>query len=556
MSLPGGESEPGSPTAAEAGTGLGRATAFMAVGTLLSRVTGLLRLLVAAYALGGNSLSDAFNLANNTPNLVHDLVLGGVLSATFVPQFVHRLASRPRREAEESISAVVSLSSVVLFGATVVFLLAAPYIIDLYSIGAHSAGIAAERDVATDLLRLFAIQLVGYGTISLMGAVLNTVRRFVLVAFVGVLNNVIAIAVLVEFARVVGRHPTLAQVQHDHGAILLLGLGTSAGVVVQAVALLPATLRSGLHLRFVWRPGDPAIREIRSLSSWTFGFVVANQITVFVVLALAVHLGPARVTDYTYAYQFFQLPFGMIAVSVMSAVIPELSYRWSRRDLPEMAHQFGLGMRRMMAGILPATAGYLLLSGPLISLLLRHRDFGSANAHETAVLLTWMAVGLPGYCAYLLCISALQAMRDTRTAFFLYLYENVATILLAVLLTEHVGVAGLSLSLSLAYSSAAIAALFVVRSRMGSLGGRPLARFLLRSFVLTLLMAAAVAAVAAAVSSSSDLGPLLEVVAGVLAGVITYGAAAGLAATISGWQTARKRPGAKKGAHGYHPSRH
>lgn len=558
MSLPGGDGEPESPSAGfEDGPGLGRVTALMAGGTLLSRLTGLLRLLVAAYALGGNQLSDAFNLANNTPNIVHDLVLGGVLSATFVPQFVHRLASRSRREAEQSISAVVSLSGVVLFAATVVFLLVAPLVIDLYSVGAHTPGLAAEREVATDLLRLFAIQLLGYGAISLMGAVLNTVRRFVLVAYVAVLNNIVAIAVLLEFAHVVGRHPTLAHVQQDHGVLLLLGLGTSAGVLLQALALLPATMRSGLQLRFVWSPRDPAIREILSLSSWTFGFVLANQVAVFVVLAIAVGLGHASVTDYTYAYQFFQLPFGMIAVSVMSTVIPELAYRFSVHDLPEMAHQFGLGLRRMMAGILPSTAGYLLLAGPLIALLLRHGVFGSGNAQQTGQLLALLAVGLPGYSVYLLCISALQAMRDTRSAFFLYLFENSVNVVLAVILTRHLGARGLSLSLSIAYSVAAVAALVVVRARMGGLGGRHVARFIARSLALSLTMAAAVAVVTAATSSSSDTGLLFEVVTGVLAGVVTYGAAAGLAGTVSGWQTAQKRrPGVRREAHGHDPSRH
>ncbi|EQD46182.1 integral membrane protein MviN, partial [mine drainage metagenome] len=159
-------------------------------------------------------------------------------------------------------------------------------------------------------------------------------------------NNVVAIAVLLEFARVVGHHPSLARVQHDHGVLLLLGLGTSAGVIVQGLALVPATIRSGLNLRFVWRPGDPAVKEILSLSGWTVGFVIANQVAVFVVLAVAVGLGASQVTDYSYAFQFFQLPFGIIAVSVMSAVIPELSYRFSTNNLPEMAHQFGIGIQR------------------------------------------------------------------------------------------------------------------------------------------------------------------------------------------------------------------
>jgi putative peptidoglycan lipid II flippase len=539
------------------GSGLGRPTALMAGGTLLSRVTGLLRLFVAAYALGGNHLSDAFNLANNTPNIVHDLVLGGVLSATFVPQFVNRLATRPRDEAVESISAVVTLSSAVLLVATVVFLIAAPWVIGLYSLAAHGAALVAERSVATDLLRLFAIQLLAYGAISLMGAVLNTVRRFVLVAYVAVLNNVVAIAVLVEFSRVVGGKPSLASVQHDHGLLLLLGIGTSAGVLVQGIALVPAVMRSDLKLRFVWRPRDSAIREILSLSGWTFGFVLANQAAVFVVLAIALGLGASRVTEYTYAFQFFQLPYGMIGVSIMSTVIPELAYRHSTNDLAEMEHQFGLGLRRMMAGILPAAAGYLLLAGPLVALLLRHGAFSSASSSETGQLLALLAVGLPGYCVYLLCISALQAMRDTRTAFFLYLFENGANIILALVLTHQIGAGGLSLSLSIAYSAAAVAALLVVRSRMGGLGGRAVRRYIARCILLTLVMTATVAIVTTAVGSSNGSGLVLRVAAGTGTGLVTYGLGAGLAGTVSGWQTARRRRvAAGRGINGFDPGSH
>jgi putative peptidoglycan lipid II flippase len=384
-----------------------------------------------------------------------------------------------------------------------------------------------------------------------MGAVLNTVRRFVLVAYVPVLNNIVAIAVLWEFAVTVGRHPSLAAVQHDRSMLLLLGLGTTAGVIVQAAALVPAFLRSGLRLRPVWNPHDAAIREIVSLSTWTFGFVVANQVAVFVVLTIAVGLGAARVTEYSYAYQFFQLPFGMIAVSVMSTVVPELAYRYSTGDRPEMARQFGLGLRRMMAGILPSTVGYLLMAGPLIALLLQHRAFNAANAQSTAQLLALLAVGLPGYCTYLLCISALQSMRDTRSAFFLYLFENGLNIVLAVVLTRVIGARGLSLSLSIAYSLAAIAALVVVRRRMGSLGGRQVGRYLNRVLVMTLAMAIVVAFVTVAVGSSSGPGLVARVVCGLGAGVATYGLAAGLAGTVSGWQTARRRRGAaRRGSHG------
>jgi putative peptidoglycan lipid II flippase len=543
--------------------GLGRATALMAGGTLLSRVTGLFRLLVAAYALGGNRLSDAFNLANNTPNIVHDLVLGGVLAATFVPQFVDRLSRRREDEALESISAVVTLSAVLLVVATLLFVLLAPYLIDLYALGSAGRGLAAEKAVATDLLRLFAFQLLGYGAISLMTAVLNTVRRFALAAYVPVINNLVAIAVLLEFASLVAHRPSIGTVQHDHHLVLLLGLGTTLGVIVQAIALLPATLRCGLRLRPVWRPRDPAVREILSLSSWTFGFVVANQVALFVVLALAVHLGHASVTAYTYAFQFFQLPYGMIAVSVMSAVTPELAHRFSLGDRPELARQFGIGLRRMCAGIFPSAVGYLLLAGPLIALLLRHGAYTSADAILTGRMLALLAVGLPGYCTYLLCIRALQAMRDTRTAFFLYLLENGLNVALAFLLTPVVHAEGLSLSLAVAYSVSACAALLVVRRKMGGLGGgKVVGRYLARSAWLSVLMGLVVAAVTAGIGSASGVGLFLRVVAGVVAGVAVYGAGAAfaggaLAVDGRGWQTARtSRRAAGRGTHGRDPSRH
>lgn len=531
------------------GMGIGRATAVMMGGTLLSRVTGLLRLVVAAYALGIGKLSDAFNLANNTPNIVHDLVLGGILSATFVPLFVDRLARRSEGEATDSISAVVSLSAVVLVVATVLFVLFAPFIIDLYSLGTNSPHIGIERSLATELLRMFALQLLAYGAISLMTAVLNAVRRFSLPAYVPVINNVIAIAVLLEFA-VVARHPSLVSVAHDSGLVLLLGLGTTAGVVAQAIALVPSTLRSGLRIRFRWDPHDDAVHEIARLSGWTLGFVVANQIALFVSLALAVHIDPkgGAVTAYTYAFTFFQLPFGMIAVSVMSAVTPELAHRWTTRDLPGMARQFGLGLRRMMAGIWPATAGYLVLAGPVMKLLLQHREANAAGVHLTGSMLALLAVGLPGYCTYLLAITALQAMRDTRSAFFLYLLENGLNIVLLFVLTHAIGPQGLALSLSIAYSAAALAALVVVRHKVGGLGGAITRRYVARSFALALVMAVCVAVVSTAVGSSSGVGLLERVVVGVAVGVAVYGGGAALAGVSRGWQTAdgRQRAAGKR----------
>jgi len=523
----------------------------------VSRVTGLLRILVAIYALGYSSLSDSFNLANNTPNIVHDLVLGGILTATFVPVFVSHLATRPEHEAVESISAVLTLATCVLLGATVVFFLGAPYIIDLYTTGSHGAEIVTERQVATYLLRLFSPQLLAYGAISLMTAVLNTARRFSAPAFTPILNNVVAIGILLAFAAV-GHTHSLSQVHHDRHLLLLLGIGTTLGVVVQAVALVPSVMSCGLRIRPRWRPDDPAVREIARLSGWTFGFVVANQAAVFVVSAVAVSIGAATLTAYTYASTFFQLPFGIVAVSVMTTIAPVLASRFTRGDTAGFAEQFGLGLRRTLAGVIPAVVGYLLLARPAISLI--SLGAGSAHhssgAHLTATMLELLALGLPGFCVYLLAILAFQSMRDTRTPFFLYLLENGLNIVLAFALRSVLGGRGLALSLAIAYSVAAVAALLVLRARVGGLGGFVVARYVARTVICSLVMAFVVAVVLAGVGSDQGFGLLERVVAAVIAGVAAYAVAAGLAGTLVGWQTSKRRHSdAGEGAHGRDKSR-
>jgi putative peptidoglycan lipid II flippase len=170
-------------------------------------------------------------------------------------------------------------------------------------------------------------------------------------------------------------------------------------------------------------------------------------------------------------------------------------------------------------------------------LLLAHFHGSTSGAHRTATQLALLAIGLPGYCAYLLAIRALQSMRDTRTAFILYLVENGLNVALAFLLTSALGAPGLALSLSIAYTVAAVGALVIVRRRMGSLGGRSMIRYVSRSFLLSVLMGVIVALVATIVGSSGGLGLAERVGVSVVVGVVVYGGGAVLAATAAGWQT-------------------
>ncbi len=517
---------------------LARASVGTAAGTLVSRATGLARLVVAAYALGGGSLADAFNLANNTPNMVHDLVIGGVLAATFVPVFIDRLATRPEAEARESMSAVVSLAAVVLVVTTVLFVLAAPLIIDLYSFGNPRP---EERAAAVILLRFFAPQLAFYGAVSLMSAVLATRDRFAVVGFAPVLNNVISLAVLATFAVLANSHAvTSGAILHDTGLLSFLGIGTTLGVAIQALALIPSMRRAGVSLRFVWRPHDPAVRAILALSGWTFGFVVLNQVAVFVVLALQFRLGVGNVTAYTYAYTFFQLPFGVVAVSVINVASPGLARAHALGRLEVMGRRFGSAIRQTLALVLPATVGYLVLARPVVSLVLQHGAESEQAAHTTASVLALFALGLPGFCVYFVAIRAFQAMQDTRTAFVLYALENGVNVLLAFLLYHPLGVRGLALAYSAAYSLGALVALAILRERLGTIGGRALVTSSARSLLLSVAMAFIIAFLSALFGSGSGVGGWARLIGEVLVGGLVYLGGAGLAGSLASWQTSRR----------------
>ena len=520
-----------------------RATAVMAVGTTLSRATGVVRIFALAYALGAFELADSYNLANTMPNIIHDVVLGGILSATFVPVFVHRLSTRADDEAWDAVSAVVSVTMIVIAVASILFVIAVPFVVDATTALNHTAHAAQSRTVAKDLLYLFVPQLTCYGFISLGTALLNARRRFGAPMFAPIANNVVLIVVLIIFGTTV-RHATLTGVAQHRGQLLLLGLGTTAGVVAQAALMVPSLRRAGLRLE--WRPDfrHEAVHTILRLSGWTFGLVAANQVALIVVLALSEKVGAGAVSAYTYAYTFFQLPYGVVAVSIMSATAPELTARWAQGDLVAFRRRMSTGLRAMLAIIIPAAAGLLILARPLVALVLGHGAASSFNATaSTAQALAMLSLGLPGFCVFLYAVRVLQSVQDLRSAFWLYAFENGVNIVLAVLLAGHFGVRGIAVSISAAYTIAAVVALGYVRTRVQGLGGDILGRPLGHVVLATGALVVAAVLGSNVSGSESTLVLLARVALGFIAGGLAYVLAAGGLAELA----ARRRRAASGG---------
>lgn len=507
------------------GASLLRSSAAVSVGTALSRATGLVRTLVLAWVLGGvavatatGSLADAYNLANTAPNVVYDLILGGVLSATLVPVLV-RYVERGDRDAVTAVSTVVT---VVLTAMTAASMLAAPLIVRAYTWGLDPVEQAAQESVAVPLLRLFLPQVLFYGLTALGTALLNAHRRFALAAFAPVLNNVVVIAVLLAFWRLAGTDPTIEQVRDDPVLLWLLGLGTTAGIVAMAVVLWPGLRAAGVAIgwNLDWR--HPAVNRIARLSGWTLGYVITSQIGFVVLLGLANGTGDGAVTAWSYAYLFFQLPYGLFAVAIMTTFLPELASASSRDDLADFRERFVQGLRLILLVVLPSTVLFVVLALPMVQVLFERGSWGGASTALTADALATFAAGLPGFAAYMYVMRGMYARQDTATPFWLNLVRTAGNLALAVPMTAAWGLTGTVASFSVSYTVGAVAALAVVRSSVGGLdAGRAVGSFA-RSVVAAAVMAVVALAVREALPADTSVARLVQLAVAGLAGALAY----------------------------------
>ena len=479
----------------DGGQSMGRATSVLAAGTFTSRLTGFARVLVIGYVLGVGVLSDAFNYANGVPNIIYDLLLGGILSATLIPVFVEQLNEDDPHEASRSISAILTTICVALVVVSAGLYLAAPLVIHFYLLlSPHSTG-GPEKGLATRLLRDFSPQVFFLGATVASTALLNARRRFTAAAVSPVVNNLVAIAALLatKFAadhvlsqKDLSPTATLDQFSRDGRAVLILGVGTTIGYLVQLLVQMPSMHRLGLRLRPVWSPRHPAVRRVAGLSSWLIGVVLANQIALALVMILAGRTS-GGVTAYQFGYQFFQLPYALIAVSVASAIMPDLSERWSSRNRVAFERQFVTGLRVSLAVLIPVALIYMAVAQPFIQLAIHHGAVGASGAHLVTTTLVFFLIGLPGFSAFFLLMRAFQAMQDARTMFRVYVVENLLTVIAAPILVLTVGIPGLAIAWVGPYTIASVYAVVLLRRRVGSLGGwltiRALFRILLASVV-------------------------------------------------------------------------
>ncbi len=500
MSEPTGPNDPSEPDPDRESRSILSSSAVMAAGTVVSRASGFVRGALLAAALGAYLHADVFNIANTVPNMLYILLAGGVVNAVLVPQLVRAMKNDPDG-GDAYTNRIMTLAGLFLLVVTALMVVAAPLLMRLFLAPKYfTPELSEQLESVVDFARYCLPQVFFYGMFVLVGQVLNARGRFGPMMWAPIANNVIAVAVLVTYLLVFGPAEDLFG-GYSAEQELLLGLGSTLGIVVQFLVLLPYLKKAGFTYRPRFDFRGAGLGHTLRLGVWTVLFVVVNQVAYTVVVRLASSGSASQMsggdpgTGYTIYSQSFLLvmvPHSVITVSLATAILPRLSAHAADGDLAGVGRSLASTLRTSLALIIPFA---LLL--PLVSRDLANIVYGWLAASEAyvdyAAPLALFGIGIVFFTVHFLVLRGFYSLERTRTVFWVQCVIAATNIALAVVLTRAVAAENVASGLVLAYIGAyavgATLSYAMLARLLGGLQTGTLMRFLGR-----LLLAAGVAA--------------------------------------------------------------
>jgi len=450
-----------------------RASGIMAIGTILSRITGFARALLAVAVLGTALLADTFNVANTMPNILYNLLVGGALTAIFVPQLVRSFEDQDGGHGFASrLVTTISLILLVLVAVGVVF---APALVRLYAPEFSTPGFETEQEIAVAFTRYCLPQIFFLGLFTMLGQVANARGSFAPLMWAPIANNLV---VIVVFAAVLITERSLALGTITDLQVQILGWGTTLGVVVQALILIPVVKRSGIHIRPMFGLGG--LGKSFGLAGWTLIYVLISQlgylVTVNVATSAAVRSAQAGITTgvgftpFTSAYYIMLLPYSIVTISIVTALLPHLSRLAIAKNVEEVRKQL-IRAIRMVGVVTVPSAVALLLFGPLMTQSL-YLGISLEDARYIGFVLSALSIGLVAFSINLILIRGFNAFEDTKTQVLSILIINIISVALSYVFLETLDSYWVTVGLGLAFSVSYIVGLFITISLLKKHIGR------------------------------------------------------------------------------------
>ena len=447
-----------------------RATSSMAIATLISRITGFLRNVLITATLGA-AVASAFNTANTLPNLITEIVLGAVLTSLVVPVLVRAEKEDPDR-GEAFVRRLFTLAITVLGAITLLSLLTAPWITRLML---PESGQVNEVQ-ATSFAFLLLPQIVFYGLFALFQAVLNTKGIFAPGAWAPVANNIISIGVLLLYWTVPGSLNPAAPSPITDIHVVLLGLGTTAGVVIQCLILVPYLRRAKVNLKPLWGV-DARLKQFGGMAAAIIVYVAISQLGYVITTRIGALADAQAPIIYQQAWLLIQVPYGVIGVTLLTAIMPRLSRNAADGDDKGVVRDLTVATKLTFIALIPIVVFFTAFGTPIAQGLFQYGLFGE----ESAVLLGWTlsfsAFTLIPYALVLLHLRVFYAREEAWTPTFIIAGITATKIALSLLAPviaarPETVVILLGAANGFGFITGAIIGVFLLRRKLGSLRAR------------------------------------------------------------------------------------
>jgi len=491
-----------------------RSSSFMGLGTIISRATGLIRNLLLVAALGTGLLGDAFNVANTTPNIIYNLLIGGALSAVFVPLIVQSF--RQEDGGSAYISRLLSLIASALLFITIAAMLLAPLLISLYA----PTFSGRSRDVTLAFALYCLPQILFYGLYGILGQIANAKEKFGPMMWAPIANNLLVIALFSYFISVTDE---ISLETISDSQIALLGLGSTVGIALQALILIPTLKKSGLKLSFRrdWR--GVGLDKAMRLASWAFIFVLISQIGFLITVNLATRAAVLAqeqgidygvgYTPYANAYLVMLLPHSIVTISIVTALLPGLSKLAFDKKLSEVRDQLSKALRLTAILTIPASLFFFFFAVEIASAIF----FGISeqSAEYIGRVLAAMSLGLIPLSINLVLIRGLNAFENTKYQVISNLVINLVALTISTWAFLNLDVVditvGLGVALAISYWVGIVCTYYLLRRYSGPLNITSLLLFHSKVALIALISCLAISSLLSRLALEGNLFSLLIV---------------------------------------------
>ncbi|MEG0070879.1 MAG: murein biosynthesis integral membrane protein MurJ [Raoultibacter sp.] len=435
-------------------------TGIMTAATLLSRMTGLIRTWAMAFAIGNTVLTSAYQIAYNMPSMIYELAASGILGTAFLPLYLLSKEQRGKEGADDFSSNILSIVLVGLGALALAGSFFAPEVIATQTFTVQNS---ESQELAIFFFRIFSIQILLYGLGAVITSILNAERVFVVPSLAPVLNNIIVIITMFGYVPISHLDPSFA--------MWWLAVGTSFGVLIQFGAQIPVLIKHGFHYRPHINFHDPMLKEAIKIALPTFVYVVGTMVTFSCRNAFGLQASANGPSTLNYAWTWYQLPYGVVAVSLSTVLLTELSECAAKENWRGFKHHVTDGLRKTFFLIIPLAAMVGSLATPLMQLF-QAGAFNAQDVTSVAIILALWTLSLPFYAGYMYMYRVFASMRKFMT--FALVDLALRTIQIAgywfLCSQDAIGLIGIPLADLLFYGMMMVATTIIVQKHIGGFG--------------------------------------------------------------------------------------